>query len=142
MVENPTLSVKLTVLNSLQSSPTFTYDFPICPQKPSVLFFFLSMHIFLSGSEDKRIITWDAVKGVPLSSLQLHLPILGLSMSTDVTRIAVHLFESRHLPIICLHNTPATYVKAPVYVAPAKEIEGMDSSVCYIYISGLRTIIV
>lgn len=45
-------------------------------------------------------------------------------MSTDVTRIAVHLFESRHLPIICLHNTPATYVKAPVYVAPAKEIEG------------------
>lgn len=76
------------------------------------------------GSEDKRIITWDTVKGVPLSTLQLHLPILGLSMSTDATRIAVHLFENRHLPIVCLHNTPASYVKAPVYVAPAKEVEG------------------
>lgn len=76
------------------------------------------------GSEDKRLIVWDTEKGVPLSSLQLHLPILGLAMSTDATRIAVHPFESRHLPIICLHNTPATYVKPPVYVAPAKEIEG------------------
>ncbi|CAB0006883.1 unnamed protein product [Nesidiocoris tenuis] len=45
-------------------------------------------------------------------------------MSTDATRVAVHLLESKHLPIICLHNTPATYVKMPVYVAPAKEIEG------------------
>lgn len=76
------------------------------------------------GSEDKRIIIWDTKRGVPLTSLQLHLPILGFVMSTDATRVAVHLFESKHLPIICLHNTPATYVKMPVYVAPAKEIEG------------------
>ncbi|XP_046664715.1 protein qui-1, partial [Homalodisca vitripennis] len=82
----------------------------------------------VSGSEDKRLIVWDTVKGVPLSTLQLHLPILGLAMSTDATRIAVHLFESRHLPIICLHNTPATYVKPPVYVAPAKEIEDLRPS--------------
>lgn len=45
-------------------------------------------------------------------------------MSTDATRIGVHLLESKHLPIICLHNTPATFVKMPVYVAPAKEVEG------------------
>ncbi|KAL1138690.1 hypothetical protein AAG570_008752 [Ranatra chinensis] len=79
----------------------------------------------VSGSEDKRIIVWDTKKGVPLSSLQLHLPILDVAMSTDVTRVAVHLLESKHLPIICLHNTPATYVKMPVYVAPAKEIEDL-----------------
>ncbi|KAK9511752.1 hypothetical protein O3M35_000355 [Rhynocoris fuscipes] len=81
--------------------------------------------IVVSGSEDKRIIVWDAKQGVPLTSLQLHLPIIGFVMSTDATRVAVHLFESKHLPIICLHNTPATYVKIPVYVAPAKEIEDL-----------------
>ncbi|XP_014253729.1 NACHT domain- and WD repeat-containing protein 1 [Cimex lectularius] len=81
--------------------------------------------IAVSGSEDKRIIVWDTKKGVPLTSLQLHQPILGFVMSTDATRVAVHLLESKHLPIICLHNTPATYVKMPVYVAPAKEIEDL-----------------
>ncbi|BES93370.1 WD domain, G-beta repeat [Nesidiocoris tenuis] len=81
--------------------------------------------IAVSGSEDKRILVWDTKKGVPLTSLQLHQPILNFVMSTDATRVAVHLLESKHLPIICLHNTPATYVKMPVYVAPAKEIEDL-----------------
>ncbi|XP_039293837.1 NACHT domain- and WD repeat-containing protein 1 [Nilaparvata lugens] len=82
----------------------------------------------VSGSEDKRIIAWDTKQGVPLSTLQLHLPILGMVMSTDVTRVAVHLLDSKHLPIVCLHNTPATYVKIPIYVAPAKEIEDLRPS--------------
>lgn len=42
-------------------------------------------------------------------------------MSSDASRVVVHLYESQHLPIICLHNTPSTYVKVPVYVAPAIE---------------------
>ncbi|XP_075232823.1 NACHT domain- and WD repeat-containing protein 1 isoform X2 [Lycorma delicatula] len=84
--------------------------------------------VAISGSEDKRIIAWDTKKGVPLSTLQLHLPILNIVMSTDVTRVAVHLLENRHLPIVCLHNTPATYVKIPIYVAPAKEIEDLRPS--------------
>lgn len=64
---------------------------------------------------------WDCESGLPLSSILLHVPILELVMSSDVSRVAVHLYESQHLPIICLHNTPAMYVKAPVYVAPAVE---------------------
>lgn len=44
-------------------------------------------------------------------------------MSSDASRVAVHLYESQRLPIICLHNTPAAYVKVPVYVAPAIEGE-------------------
>jgi hypothetical protein len=67
---------------------------------------------------------WDTKRGRAISSLQLHIPILNLEMSTDSSRIAVHLLENRCLPIVCLHNTPATYVKMPIYVAPAKEIEG------------------
>lgn len=80
----------------------------------------------IAVSEDKRIIAWDTKQGVPLTSLQLHQPILDLIMSTDATRVAVLLLESKHLPIVCLHNTPATYVKIPAYVAP-KEIEGKNS---------------
>ncbi|CAH0392958.1 unnamed protein product [Bemisia tabaci] len=79
--------------------------------------------IAVSGSEDKRIIVWDTKKGTILSTLQLHLPLIGLVMAPDASRIAVYLLESCYLPIICLHNTPATYVKAPVYVTPAKEVE-------------------
>lgn len=80
------------------------------------------------GSDDKRIIVWDCDRGLPLSTILLHVPILGLDMSSDVSRVVVHLYDSRHLPIICLHNTPATYVKAPAYVAPtpvAPVIDGM-----------------
>ncbi|XP_050542429.1 protein qui-1 isoform X2 [Daktulosphaira vitifoliae] len=70
----------------------------------------------LSGSDDKRIIVWDTKRGVALTSLQLHLPILDLSMSTDVTRVVVHLYESQYLPITQLMNTPAQYVKVPVFI--------------------------
>lgn len=77
--------------------------------------------LVVSGSDDKRIIVWDCERGLPLSTILLHVPILGLVMSSDVSRVAVHLYESQHLPIVCLHNTPATYVKVPVYVAPAIE---------------------
>ncbi|EEB20232.1 conserved hypothetical protein [Pediculus humanus corporis] len=80
----------------------------------------------ISGSEDKCIIVWDVQKGRQLSSLTLHVPILGLCMASDASRIAVHLLESTSLPIVCLHNTPATYVKLPTYVAPAKEISAPD----------------
>jgi hypothetical protein len=78
----------------------------------------------ITGSEDKSIIVWDTKRGRAISSLQLHIPILNVEMSTDASRIAVHLLENRCLPIVCLHNTPATYVKMPTYIAPAKEIEG------------------
>lgn len=46
-------------------------------------------------------------------------------MASDASRLAVHLLESTSLPIICLHNTPATYVKLPTYVAPAREVPGL-----------------
>lgn len=80
-------------------------------------------HIFSIGSDDRRIIVWDCERGLPLSSILLHVPILGLVMSSDASRVAVHLYESQRVPIICLHNTPAAYVKVPVYVAPAIEGE-------------------
>jgi hypothetical protein len=89
-----------------------------------LFFLYFNLNFLIAGSEDKSIIVWDTKQGRAISSLQLHIPILNLEMSTDASRIAVHLLENRCLPIVCLHNTPATYVKMPTYVAPSKEIEG------------------
>ncbi|XP_015605935.1 NACHT domain- and WD repeat-containing protein 1 isoform X2 [Cephus cinctus] len=72
----------------------------------------------ISGSEDKSLIVWDTKKGTALSSIMLHVPVLGVEMSTDCSRLALHLLEHKCMPILCLHNTPAQYVKLPAYVAP------------------------
>lgn len=70
---------------------------------------------------------WDVGKGTPLTALVLHQPILGLAMASDASRIGVQLLDSRSLLIVFLHNTPASYVTLPAYVAP-KEVEGRFSS--------------
>ncbi|XP_063982402.1 protein qui-1 [Diachasmimorpha longicaudata] len=72
----------------------------------------------VSGSEDKNLFVWDTKKGIALGSIMLHVPILGVEISTDCSRLAIHLIEQPTMPILCLHNTPAQYVKLPVYVAP------------------------
>ena len=72
----------------------------------------------VSGSEDKSLIVWDTKKGTALSSIMLHVPVLGVEMSTDCSRLGLYLLEHKCLPILCLHNTPAQYVKLPSYVAP------------------------
>lgn len=78
--------------------------------------------IAISGSNDKSIIIWDTKRGLPLTSLQMHLPILKVEPSSDFSRISVHLKDTKYMPIICLHNTPAKYVKLPTYCAPDKDI--------------------
>ncbi|XP_043524826.1 NACHT domain- and WD repeat-containing protein 1 [Frieseomelitta varia] len=71
-----------------------------------------------SGSEDKSLIIWDTKKGCSLSSIMLHVPVLGVELATDLSRLALYLLEHKCMPILCLHNTPAQYVKLPDYVAP------------------------
>ncbi|XP_017773696.1 PREDICTED: NACHT domain- and WD repeat-containing protein 1 [Nicrophorus vespilloides] len=78
--------------------------------------------IAISGSDDKSLIIWDTKRGLPLTSLQMHLPILQVETSSDFSRISVLLKDTQYMPIICLHNTPAKYVKLPTYCAPDKDI--------------------
>ncbi|XP_034250867.1 uncharacterized protein LOC117651170 [Thrips palmi] len=80
--------------------------------------------LVVSGSEDRTIMVWDVNKGTPLTALVLHQPILGLAMASDASRIGVQLLDSRSMLIVFLHNTPATYVTLPAYVAP-KEMEDL-----------------
>ncbi|CAH2235084.1 jg7496, partial [Pararge aegeria aegeria] len=128
--------------------------------------------IAVSGAEDKTLIIWETKRGLALTSLALHVPLLGFQITSDCSRIVVHLLDRdkglKHrdtlftkkdkrtihlfpnieqnicvvhegvnllcdplikavstgcLPIICLHNTPATYVKIPTYAAPTKDVD-------------------
>lgn len=83
----------------------------------------------IAGSEDKSVIIWDTKRGLQLTSLQLHVPILNLEGTSDCSRISIHLKENQYLPIICLHNTPAKYVKLPTYYIPAKDIDSEENFV-------------
>ncbi|XP_028158797.1 NACHT domain- and WD repeat-containing protein 1 [Ostrinia furnacalis] len=79
--------------------------------------------IAVSGAEDKTLIIWETKRGLALTSLALHVPLLGFQITSDCSRIVVHLLDRGCLPIICLHNTPATYVKIPTYAAPTKDVD-------------------
>ncbi|XP_050669310.1 protein qui-1 isoform X2 [Leptidea sinapis] len=79
--------------------------------------------IAVSGAEDKTLIIWETKRGLALTSLALHVPLLGFQITSDCARIVVHLLDRGCLPIICLHNTPATYVKIPTFAAPTKDVD-------------------
>lgn len=79
----------------------------------------------VSASDDKTLIVWETKRGLALTSLQLHIPFSKFEVSMDCSRIMVHLGDSPNLPIICLHNTPASYIKLPTYSAPARDVEDL-----------------
>ena len=78
----------------------------------------------VSGSDDKTLIVWETKRGLALTSLQLHVPFIRFDISMECSRILVHLTDSPSFPIICLHNSPAAYIKLPTYSAPARDVEG------------------
>nr|XP_036226005.1 NACHT domain- and WD repeat-containing protein 1 isoform X1 [Bactrocera oleae]XP_036226006.1 NACHT domain- and WD repeat-containing protein 1 isoform X1 [Bactrocera oleae] len=79
----------------------------------------------ISGSDDKTLIVWETKRGLALTSLQMHVPFQRFDISLECSRILVQLMESFNLPVICLHNTPAQYVKLPTYSAPAMDAEDL-----------------
>lgn len=54
----------------------------------------------------------------------MHVPFTHFDISLEVSRVLVQLVDSYNLPVICLHNTPAQYVKLPTYSGPSKDVEG------------------
>lgn len=82
----------------------------------------------VSGSDDKTLIVWETKRGLALTSLQLHVPFIRFDISMECSRILVQFVDSPILPVICLHNTTATYIKLPTYSAPARDVEGKKSS--------------
>ncbi|XP_049297951.1 protein qui-1 isoform X1 [Anopheles funestus] len=79
----------------------------------------------VSGSDDKTLIVWETKRGLALTSLQLHVQFTRFDISLECSRIIVQLVDSSCLPIICLHNSPASYIKLPTYSAPARDVEDL-----------------
>ncbi|XP_059616881.1 protein qui-1 isoform X2 [Phlebotomus argentipes] len=79
----------------------------------------------VSGSDDKTLIVWETKRGLALTSLQLHVPFTRFDISLECSRILIQLVDSQNFPVICLHNTPASYVKLPTYSAPARDVEDL-----------------
>ncbi|XP_055702272.1 protein qui-1 [Phlebotomus papatasi] len=79
----------------------------------------------VSGSDDKTLIVWETKRGLALTSLQLHVPFARFDITLECSRILIQLVDSQNLPVICLHNTPASYVKLPTYSAPARDVEDL-----------------
>ncbi|KAH8402086.1 hypothetical protein KR009_009573 [Drosophila setifemur] len=79
----------------------------------------------VSGSDDKTLIVWETKRGLALTSLQMHVPFTHFDISLEVSRVLVQLVDSYNMPVICLHNTPAQYVKLPTYSGPTKDVEDL-----------------
>ncbi|XP_055611687.1 protein qui-1 isoform X2 [Uranotaenia lowii] len=79
----------------------------------------------VSGSDDKTMIVWETKRGLALTSLQMHVQFTRFDISLECSRIVVQLMDSSCLPIICLHNSPASYIKLPTYSAPARDVEDL-----------------
>lgn len=95
--------------------------------------FRLSGTTAVSGSDDKTIIVWETARGLALTSLQLHVQFTRFDISLECSRILVHLTDNPSFPIICLHNSPAQYIKLPTYSAPARDVEGRNTCKRYYY---------
>ncbi|XP_016984916.1 uncharacterized protein LOC108048641 isoform X2 [Drosophila rhopaloa] len=79
----------------------------------------------VSGSDDKTLIVWETKRGLALTSLQMHVAFTNFDISLEVSRVLVQLVDSYNMPVICLHNTPAQYVKLPTYSGPSKDVEDL-----------------
>lgn len=89
----------------------------------------------VSGSDDKTLIVWETKRGLALTSLQIHVPFIRFDISLECSRILVQLVDSFTLPVICLHNTPASYIKLPTYSAPVEGKFFQQTFTIYIYIT-------
>ena len=59
------------------------------------------------GSMDNTVRVWNFRRGVQITMLDTHHPVIDLVMTETGERIAVRLADNSHLPILCLHNTPS-----------------------------------
>ncbi|XP_052268653.1 protein qui-1-like [Dreissena polymorpha] len=63
--------------------------------------------ILVSGSIDCTVRLWNFRRGTQTTLLDAHFPVLGIALTDIADRIALRLANSNHMPILCLHNTPA-----------------------------------
>ncbi|CAI2351409.1 unnamed protein product [Caenorhabditis sp. 36 PRJEB53466] len=68
--------------------------------------------VFFSTTEEGWVETWSTSKGTLLSAFNAHRPIKKLINSYESHRMLLLLENCAQLPILCLHNTPASGMEA------------------------------
>ena len=76
----------------------------------------------LSGSRDETVRVWSVSDGRPVTLFDVHAGVCDVLMTSDAGcdvimtsdagRIVVRLADSCHVPILCLHNSPASSTAA------------------------------
>lgn len=61
----------------------------------------------IAGSRDETVRAWNVVHGTPVTLFDVHLPIADVIITSDACRIAIRLDAGKHVPFLCLHNSPA-----------------------------------
>lgn len=68
----------------------------------------VTMVILYSGAEDKTLIIWETKRGLALTSLALHVPLLGFQLTSDCARIVIHLLDRGKIAIRYFPLMPLT----------------------------------
>jgi len=68
--------------------------------------------LIISGSLDHTLRVWSICHGTQVTVFDMHHPILELHITSDASRLVVQFAESKLLPILCLHNSPAGEIKS------------------------------
>ena len=62
---------------------------------------------FPTGCFDNTVRVWNHKRGTQLTLFDAHYPVIGLVLTETAHRIVVQLANNNHVPILCLHNSPA-----------------------------------
>ncbi|XP_064642967.1 protein qui-1-like [Lineus longissimus] len=68
--------------------------------------------VLISGSKDGTLRVWGVNQGCLITIFDMHVAVVDLQITHDASHIIVCLEDSHHIPLMCLHNTPATDVKS------------------------------
>lgn len=53
----------------------------------------VAFYVSCIGAEDKTLIIWETKRGLALTSLSLHVMLIGFQITSDCSRIVVHLMD-------------------------------------------------
>ncbi|XP_064601514.1 protein qui-1-like [Liolophura sinensis] len=73
--------------------------------------------ILVSGSWDGTLRVWSLLHGSQLTLFDMHADVEDIAMTFNASNIVVHLSNNCHVPLMCLHNTPAAEVKSQSQVS-------------------------
>lgn len=71
-----------------------------------MLYLLMCLVAMTTGARDETIRVWNILHGNLLTMFHLHQIVLDLAVTSDASRIVVRFQSGRHLPVLCLHNSP------------------------------------